>query len=328
MSKDYYITLLFLFQLLFDIFIFLVTERKILMSIAQKKPLIFKGAASALITPFKYRGVDYQSFAKIIDFNIDGGVDAIVVAGTTGEAPTLSFDEQCKLISFAVDHTRGRVPVIAGCGSNCTEKAKNLARFASREGCDGLLVITPYYNKATPGGLLRHFEAVACASEKPIILYNVPSRTGCPLSVPLCRELSKIENVAGIKEASGSLSFVQGIAAECGDALPIYSGNDDATLPILAVGGVGTISVLSNIFPKVAHDICALFFEGKADKARELHLKYLPLMNALFCEINPIPVKTLAAAMGLCCEEFRLPLCPIEDENRAFLTGVFEGYRK
>jgi 4-hydroxy-tetrahydrodipicolinate synthase len=298
------------------------------MNSTQKKPLIFKGAATALITPFKNGEIDYPSLASIIDFNISGEIDALVVAGTTGEAPTLSFDEQCRLISFTVAHTNGRVPVIAGCGSNCTEKAKNLARFASREGCDGLLVITPYYNKATPGGLLRHFEVVAAASTKPIILYNVPSRTGCALNVQLCKQLTQIENVVGIKEASGNLSFVQQIAAECSDALPIYSGNDDATLPILAVGGVGTISVLSNIFPKVAHDICALFFEGKTDEARKLHLEYLEFMNALFCEINPIPVKTVAANMGLCREEFRLPLCPIEEENRVRLMRIFRKYRK
>jgi 4-hydroxy-tetrahydrodipicolinate synthase len=298
------------------------------MDATRPKPLIFKGAATALITPFKNGEIDYVSLASIIDFNINENIDALVVAGTTGEAPTLSFDEQCRLISFTLEHTDGRVPVIAGCGSNCTEKAKNLARFASREGCDGLLVITPYYNKATPGGMLRHFEAVSGASTKPIILYNVPSRTGCALNVELCKQLSKMDNVVGIKEASGSLSLVQQIAAECGDALPIYSGNDDATLPILAVGGVGTISVLSNIFPKVAHDICALFFEGRTEEAKRLHLEYLEFMNALFCEINPIPVKTVAASMGLCREEFRLPLCPIEEENRVRLMRIFRKYRK
>ncbi len=290
------------------------------------KNSIFTGAATAIVTPFKNGEVDYEAFAKLIEFQINGGIDAIVVAGTTGEASTLTHEEHCGVIKFAVEKVDGRVPVIAGTGSNDTAYGIELSRYACDVGCDGLLVVTPYYNKATPKGLIKNFLATADAVNKPIILYNVPSRTGCNISMPVYRELAKHENIVATKEASGNLSLIAQIADECGDALDIYSGNDDQVLPILSLGGKGVISVFSNLLPKEMHDLCQSFFDGDVAASRKLQLQYLKLMNSLFIEVNPVPVKAACGLMGLCGEEMRLPLCEMEDANREKLISVMKEY--
>ena len=293
---------------------------------SKNKKTIFTGAATAIVTPFKNNEVDYETFGKLIEFQINGGIDAIVVAGTTGESSTLTDDEHCRVISYAVEKVNGRVPVIAGTGSNDTAYGIGLSKFACREGADGLLVVTPYYNKATPKGLIKNFMQTADAVDKPIILYNVPSRTGCNITMPVYRELSKHENIVATKEASGNLSLVAQIADECGDDLDIYSGNDDQVLPILSLGGKGVISVFSNLLPREMHDLCQKFFDGDVAGSRKIQLDYLKLMNSLFIEVNPVPVKTACGIMGLCSDEMRLPLCEMEDINREKLISVMREY--
>ena len=279
------------------------------------KKLVFEGAATAIITPMKDGKVDYPSFGKFIDSQIDAGIDAIVVCGTTGEAATLTDEEHKACISFTVDKVAGRVPVIAGTGSNDTAYANELSKYACDAGADALLLVTPYYNKTSQKGLVKNFLSTAEACDKPIILYNVPSRTGMNISLSSLAELARHENIVAIKEASGNLSFVAQIAAELGDSLAIYSGNDDQIVPILSLGGRGVISVLSNVMPRETHDICALFKEGKVAESRALQLRLLHLINNLFIETNPIPVKAACALMGICTEEIRLPLCEMEDAN-------------
>ena len=293
---------------------------------SKNKKTIFTGAATAIVTPFKNNEVDYDTFGKLIEFQINGGIDAIVVAGTTGESSTLTDDEHCRVISYAVEKVNGRVPVIAGTGSNDTAYGIGLSKFACREGADGLLVVTPYYNKATPKGLIKNFMQTADAVDKPIILYNVPSRTGCNITMPVYRELAKHENIVATKEASGNLSLVAQIADECGDDLDIYSGNDDQVLPILSLGGKGVISVFSNLLPREMHDLCQKFFDGDVAGSRKIQLDYLKLMNSLFIEVNPVPVKTACGIMGLCSDEMRLPLCEMEDINREKLISVMKEY--
>ena len=290
------------------------------------KKTIFTGAATAIVTPFKNNEVDYDTFGELIEFQINGGIDALVVAGTTGESSTLTDDEHCRVIEYAVEKVNGRVPVIAGTGSNDTAYGIELSKFACRAGADGLLVVTPYYNKATPKGLIKNFLATAEAVDKPIILYNVPSRTGCNITMPVYRELAKHENIVATKEASGNLSLIAQIADECGDELDIYSGNDDQVLPILSLGGKGVISVFSNLLPREMHNLCQSFFDGDVATSRRLQLEYLKLMNSLFIEVNPIPVKTACGIMGLCSEEMRLPLCEMEDANREKLISVMKEY--
>ena len=290
------------------------------------KKTIFEGAATALITPFKDGGVDYEAFGKLIDAQIAGGIDAIVVAGTTGEAATLTHEEHCDLLRFSVEHTAGRVPVIAGTGSNDTAYGIELSKYACEVGCDALLLVTPYYNKATPKGLIRSFLATAEATDKPIILYNVPSRTGVNITLPVYRELAKHERIVAVKEASGNLSAVAELIAECGDALDVYSGNDDQIVPIMSLGGKGVISVFSGIMPRETHDLCAACLAGDFKTGAEMQLKYLKLMNTLFCEVNPVPVKAASALMGLCGPEIRLPLCEMEDANFAKLKNVMTEY--
>lgn len=282
---------------------------------SQNKKLVFEGAATAIITPMKNGEVDYPSFGALLDSQIDAGIDAIVVCGTTGEAATLTDEEHKACIDFAVEKVAGRVPVIAGTGSNDTAYANELSKYACDAGADALLLVTPYYNKTSPKGLVKNFLSTAEACDKPIILYNVPSRTGMNISLSSLRELARHENIVAIKEASGNLSFVAQIAAELGDDLAIYSGNDDQIVPILSLGGRGVISVLSNIMPRETHEICALFKEGKIAESRALQLKLLHLINNLFIETNPIPVKAACALMGICTEEIRLPLCEMEDTN-------------
>lgn len=279
------------------------------------KQIVFEGAATALITPMKNGKVDYEAFGKLIDSQIAGGIDALVVCGTTGEAATLTDEEHKDCIRFAVEKTAGRVPVIAGTGSNDTAYANELSKYACEAGADALLLVTPYYNKTSPRGLIKNFLSTAEACDKPIILYNVPSRTGMNMGLPVLRELAKHERIVGIKEASGNLSQVAEIAAELSDDLAIYSGNDDQIVPIMSLGGRGVISVLSNIMPKETHDICELFARGNIAASRELQLRLLHLINNLFIETNPIPVKAACALMGMCTEEIRLPLCEMDDGN-------------
>lgn len=290
------------------------------------KSTIFTGAATAIVTPFKNGKVDYDTFGSLIDFQIDEGIDALVVAGTTGEASTLTDDEHIGVIKYAVERVNGRVPVIAGTGSNDTAYGIDLSREACAVGTDALLVVTPYYNKATPKGLIKNFIATADAVNKPIILYNVPSRTGCNISLPVYKELMKHENIVATKEASGNLSAIAQIADECGDYLDIYSGNDDQILPILSLGGKGVISVFSNILPRQTHELCAAWFEGDVQKALRFQLDYLKLMNSLFMEVNPVPVKTACGILGLCSDEMRLPLCEMEDTNKAKLEAILKEY--
>ena len=286
------------------------------------KDIIFKGAATALVTPFDEKGaVDYKAFAKLIDFQIAGGIDALVICGTTGEGSTLTDEEHRECIRFSVEHIAGRVPVIAGTGSNDTDYANSLSKYACEVGADALLLVTPYYNKATPKGLIKSFLDTAEKTDKPIILYNVPSRTGVNITMPVYRELAKHERIVAVKEASGNMSQIAEIAAELSDDLAIYSGNDDQIVPILSLGGLGVISVLSNVMPKETHDICQKFFDGDVAGSRELQLKYLELINNLFIEVNPIPVKTACGMMGLCSDLMRLPLCEMDDANKAKLAA-------
>ena len=290
------------------------------------KQSIFTGAATAIITPFDKNGIDYSTFGKLIEEQIAGGIDAIVVAGTTGEASTLTHEEHCECIRYAVEKVEGRVPVIAGTGSNDTAYGIELSKYACEVGVDGLLLVTPYYNKATPKGLIQNFLATADATDKPIILYNVPSRTGCNITLPVYRELAKHERIVAVKEASGNLSAIAELFDECGDSYDIYSGNDDQIVPIMSLGGKGVISVLSNVLPRETHEMTQLCLDGNFKDAAALQLKYLKLINALFCEVNPVSVKTAMAELGKCAVDMRLPLCEMEDTNHQKLVGIMKQY--
>lgn len=284
------------------------------------KNTIFRGAATAIITPMKQDGsVDYETFARLIEFQIEGGISAIVVCGTTGEAATLSTEEHVSVIRYCVEKVAGRVPVIAGTGSNDTAYGLELNRLACEAGVDALLMVTPYYNKATQNGLYEHFKRMADATTKPIILYNVPSRTGCNIKPETVARLAEHPMIVGVKEASGDLSQVATIAALCGDKIDIYSGNDDQILPVLSLGGAGVISVLSNPLPGETDAICQKFFAGDLEGAKELQLRYLNLVHLLFCEVNPIPAKAAMSAMGFGENALRLPLTPMEEKNRMCL---------
>ena len=276
---------------------------------------IFRGAATALITPTNESGIDYDAFGRVIDWQIEQGIDALVIAGTTGEGSTLSDEEHKKAISFSVERIAGKVPVIAATGSNDTSYAVELSKYACKAGADALLVVTPYYNKATQNGLVKLYNTIADASTKPIILYNVPSRTGVNIEPSTYAKLAEHPNIAGIKEANSNISKIVETAALVGDKLDIYSGNDDQVVPILSVGGKGVISVLSNIMPAKTAEMCSRFFKGDVEGSKALQLKFLPLINALFCEVNPIPVKAAMAAMGWCENHVRLPLTPMEDAH-------------
>ena len=291
-----------------------------------QKTTIFTGAAVAIVTPFKNNGVDYESLAALIERQIENSTDAIVICGTTGESSTLTDEEHKECVRFCVEKTAGRVPVIAGTGSNDTDYAIALSKYACEVGADALLLVTPYYNQATPKGLIKHFTAIADATDKPIILYNVPSRTGVNISLPVYKELAKHDRIVAAKEASGNISAVAALAEACGNSLDIYSGNDDQIVPILSLGGKGVISVLSNVVPKDTHDIVALWNEGKTKESLALQLKYLDLINALFCEVNPVPVKTAMRLMGLCADEMRLPLCEMEENNKERLATALRNH--
>ena len=283
---------------------------------------IFTGAGVALVTPFKEDlSVDYDQLEKFIDFQIDNGTDSIVICGTSGEASTMSHDEQIEVVSACVSHVNGRVPVIAGAGANCTDEALNLAKRSEKAGADGLLVVTPYYNKATQKGLEEYYTTVGNSVDIPIIMYNVPGRTGTNIQPATAVKIAKsVDNIVAIKEASGDIGQVATLAALTDGCLDIYSGNDDQVVPLLALGGKGVISVLSNVAPKETHDIVALFLEGKVKESRELQLKALPLVHALFSEVNPIPVKAALNLMGKEVGPLRLPLTEMEAAHQAVLA--------
>lgn len=286
------------------------------------KKTIFTGAATAIVTPFKNNEVDYDTFARLIDWQISEGIDAIVVCGTTGEASTLTDEEHRDVIKFAVDHIAGRVPVIAGTGSNDVAYAIDLTKFACEVGADAMLLVTPYYNKATQKGLIASFTAVADVSTKPVILYNVPSRTGCNILPETAAVLAEHPNIVAIKEACGNISQIAELAALTRGKLDIYSGNDDQIVPILSLGGKGVISVLSNPMPRATSEICHKFFNGDFEGSLKMQLDLLPLVNALFCEVNPIPVKAAMSAMGYGENSLRLPLTPMEKAHEDKLLAL------
>ena len=289
---------------------------------------IFKGAGVAIVTPMKADGeVNYEKFGELIEFQIANGTDAIIVCGTTGESATLSHEEHLAVIKYCAEKVAGRIPVVAGTGSNCTETAVYLSQEAEKYGVDGLLLVCPYYNKATQNGLYTHFKTVADSVKLPIILYNVPSRTGCNLLpdtvVRLCTD---VENIVGIKEASGNIGQIARLAAKAEGKIDLYSGNDDQIVPILALGGKGVISVLSNVAPRQTHDICAKYFEGDVEESCRLQLKAMELCDALFCEVNPIPVKKALNLMGMEAGSLRLPLTEMEEANAARLEKAMREY--
>lgn len=284
------------------------------------KEIIFKGCGTAIITPFtKDDKIDFEAFGKLIEYQISEKVDAIIVCGTTGEASTMTLDEKKETIQFAVQKVNKRIPVIAGTGANCTKSAIEMTKYAESIGVDGALVVTPYYNKTTQVGLIAHYSAIAKETNLPIILYSVPSRTGVNILPSTCVELSKIPNIVAIKEASGNLSQIAEISHLCGENLHIYSGNDDQITPILAVGGIGVISVLSNIAPKYTHNITQNFFNGNISEAVKLQLNAIPLIKALFSEVNPIPVKEACNILGFGGGTPRLPLISLSDTNKEIL---------
>ncbi|MBO6054727.1 MAG: 4-hydroxy-tetrahydrodipicolinate synthase [Oscillospiraceae bacterium] len=283
---------------------------------------IFKGVATALVTPITASGVDYAALRRLIDWQIQEGVNALVIAGTTGEGSTLTDEEHREVLRVSVEQAAGRVPIIAGTGSNDTAYAIDLSRYACEIGADGLLVVTPYYNKATQNGLIQMYTAIADAVTKPIILYNVPSRTGVALEPATYAALADHPNISGIKEANGNISKIVETAALVGDRLSLYSGNDDQIVPVLAMGGIGVISVLSNVAPRQTVEICDRFFAGDIKGSAALQCRYLPLINALFSEVNPIPVKAAMAALGWCENYLRLPLTPMESAHEEKLLSL------
>ena len=285
------------------------------------KQTIFKGFATALVTPMTPTGVDYDALARLIDFQLEGGINALVAVGTTGESATLSPEERKAVIRFTVERVNGRIPVIAGVGTNNTEHVLDFAKAACNDGADALLAVTPYYNKATQKGLVAHYTAVADASEKPLILYNVPSRTGCNLLPDTVNILADHPRIAAVKEASGNMAQVVEIFQKCGDRIDVYSGEDGMVVPMLAMGGMGCISVMSNVVPTLCVEMFDKFFAGDVAGAAELQCRLLPLVNCLFSEVNPIPAKAAISAMGFGKEFLRLPLTPMEDAGRAKLLA-------
>lgn len=289
---------------------------------------IFKGAGVAIVTPMKPNGeVNYHAFAKLIEFQVANGTDAIIVCGTTGEASTLTHEEHIECVRFCVEKVGKRLPVIAGTGSNCTQTAIYLSQEAEKAGADGLLLVTPYYNKATQNGLFEHFKMVADSVKIPIILYNIPGRTGCAMTpatiVRLCKEVS---NIVGVKEASGNISQVAKTMSLADGCVDLYSGNDDQIVPLLSLGGKGVISVLSNIAPAQTHKICQLYFDGKTEESCKEQLRAIELIDALFCEVNPIPVKKAVNLMGMEAGVLRRPLTEMEDANAEKLKKAMKDY--
>ncbi len=288
------------------------------------KNTIFTGAATAIVTPLTNDGIDFEQFGRLIEWQISEGIAAIVAVGTTGEGSTLTDEEHKEAIRFCVEKVGGRVPVIAGTGSNDTAYAIELTKFSCEVGADAMLLVTPYYNKATQRGLIESFTAIADASTKPCILYNVPSRTGCNLLPKTAAALAEHPNIVAIKEASGNISQIAELAHLVGDKMDIYSGNDDQIIPVLSLGGKGVISVLSNIMPKATQKMCEDYMNGKTAEALRTQLDLLPLVNALFCEVNPIPVKAAVAAMGYCENYLRLPLTTMEPDHEANLLALMK----
>lgn len=287
---------------------------------------LFTGSGVALITPFDENGdVNYSRLREILEFHVINHTDAIIVTGTTGEGSTLSDEEKISVIEFTVDIINSRIPVIAGTGSNDTRHAVEFSKRVEKLGVDGLLVVTPYYNKGNENGIYEHYKAIAEGVKIPVILYNVPSRTGVNLSIPLLKRLAQIENITALKEASGNISYVAEVAREVPE-LDIYSGNDDMVVPVLSLGGKGVISVSANIIPDISHDMTASFLEGNVKKARELQLKYNDLVNALFLETNPVPVKEAMNFLGYEVGNCRLPLGAMNESNRARLTDILTAH--
>ena len=280
------------------------------------KNTIYKGMATAMVTPMTPHGVDYDALGRFVDFQLEQGINALGAVGTTGESATLSPEERTEVIRFTVERVAGRVPVIAGTGTNNTSHVLEYTRRACDVGADAVLVVTPYYNKATQGGLQAHFTAVADASPKPVILYNVPSRTGCNLLPATVAKLAEHPMIVGIKEASGNMSQVVELFAKCGDKIDVYSGEDALTVPMMSMGGTGCISVLSNVVPGMAVEMTDAALAGDFAKAAQLQCRMLPLINCLFSEVNPIPAKAAVSAMGYGVEHLRLPLTPMEPANR------------
>lgn len=288
------------------------------------KKTVFKGVATALITPLDENGVNYEKLGKLIDWQIEEGINAIVICGTTGEASTLTDEEHRDVIKFAVERADKRIPIIAGTGSNDTDYAVDLTKFACEVGVDGVLVVTPYYNKTSQAGLVKMFTTIADNSTVPVILYNVPSRTGVNIEPATYAKLAEHPMISGIKEASGNISALAKTALLVKDKLDIYSGNDDEIVPIMSLGGVGVISVLSNLMPKKTVEICDSFFKGDVAKARDLQLELLPLINALFSDVNPIPVKAAMAHMGFCENYLRLPLVEMAQDKEEVLVKLMK----
>ena len=289
---------------------------------------IFQGAGVALVTPFKENGeIDYDRLEELVEEQIAGGTDAIVACGTTGEASTMTHEEHLDVISYVCQVVKGRIPVVAGTGSNCTETAVYLSEEAERRGADGILVVSPYYNKATQNGLKAHFTAVANSVKIPMILYNIPGRTGVNIKPETVADLCRnVENIVGVKDATGDISSVAELMCLCDGNIDLYSGNDDQIVPLLSLGGKGVISVLSNIAPAQTHQICQEFFDGNVKESCHLQLKALPLVKALFCEVSPIPVKAAFKLMGKSAGPLRMPLTEMEPENRERLRAAMKEY--
>ena len=290
------------------------------------KKTIFRGAGVAIITPYTEDGINFDELGRIIDDQIENHTDAIIITGTTGESATMSDEEHRAAIKFAVDHVKGRVPVIAGTGSNETSYAVELSKYAESVGADALLVVTPYYNKCTQKGLIAHYTAIADAVNIPIILYDVPSRTGVAIATSTYVELAKHPNIVAVKEANGDLSKILRLRAAVGDSLDIYSGNDDQIVPILSLGGKGVISVLSNVAPQETHAMCQAFFDGDTKKAEELQVEYADLIDALFCEVNPIPVKVAMRKLGYAAGPLRMPLSEMEPQHEKQLEDALRNH--
>ncbi len=290
------------------------------------KKTIFKGSATALVTPINEKGVNFDALEKMIEFQIAQNTDALVICGTTGEAPTLEDSEHLDAIECAVSVSKGRIPVIAGTGSNNTAHAIMMNKEAQKRGADALLWVAPYYNKSTQRGLEKHYQALAASTDLPAILYNVPSRTGSDIKAETVEKLSKVENIVAIKEASGDVARSVDIIARCGENIDVYSGNDDIIVPMMSIGAKGVISVLSNVVPKDTHEMCMHCLNGDYEKATELQLKYFTLVKALFCEVNPIPVKTAMNLMGFDAGILRLPLYEMEEKNFNLLKEIMKSH--
>ena len=298
------------------------------MKVRRKIMAIFKGSGVAIVTPFKEDGsIDYDKLDELIDYHCENGTDSIIICGTTGESATMTEEEHMDCVKFAIERTKKRIPVVAGTGSNCTRTAIDMSKEAAESGADGLLVVTPYYNKATQAGLIAHYTAVAKEAKAPIIMYSVASRTGCNIEPATVAALVKnVDNIVGVKEASGNISQIAKIMSMTDGNIDLYSGNDDQIVPLLSLGGIGVISVLANVAPKETHDICAKFFEGDIEGSAKLQLKAIPLIDRLFCEVNPIPVKRAMKLMGMDCGPLRMPLTELTAEHEQSLALAMKDF--